>query len=1021
MKLKIHCFFFFLGILNAVSQIAVGIPDGYSEILPIEGNYEYSYSQQLVYQNEIDVAGNITSISFMYQSGATTNSNQWEVYLGHTNKGSFVSATDWVDASQLTKVFDGLVSFPAPGNYLQINFSVPFAYNNTEHLVIAVKEKKTGYNGAILFAKTANNPATPGRAISFSDDGVMPDPFNPPMAYELTNYINHMMLGGLTQTCPAPENLQTTNIQGTSAAVQWTEQGTASQWTVYYGLNGFDPANSLQTTTLTVTSPNAVLTGLQPATAYEFYVRADCSSSDFSQLKGPVMFTTPCDIATLPYVMDFEGATHCLSFQTGGQGNGWLKMTGNQSGFTGIYAGYLFSPRPADAWLFTQAVELEQGKMYRLSYKYGNNSIFSTEKMKVAIGIENEISAMHTVLADHPEIMMATPNFNEVTFQVPDTDIYYVGFHAYSNANQNRLMLDDILIEEVTYDYTYQNGSWSPQDPSGVATATDNIIVIDGAATISLPLYVNNLNVMAGATLRMENTLNLHGNILADGDLIFGSDSNGKGELAAVSSTSTITGDVVVEHYMQNRRSYRMVSSAVTTSTSIRDNWQEGANSRADNPHPGYGTHITGSTIDRQNGFDATQTGNPSMFAVDVGAQQFVPIANTDNTTLNAGDAYLLYVRGDRQLKHIDSTGHSETTLRTRGQLHIGDYSQTFPSTAANQFVMFGNPYQSAVDINNVFDDAVNVNKGYYYVYDVNVGDYGGYVTITLPAGTNTLGLSVNQYLQAGQAAQFSTLTNGSATINFSEAHKAPGNYTANNAGSGMMATQMLNIQLFTEKKYNEGGSVQDGTAILFNPNHTNAVTASDAPKAFNFGENIAVDNNGNYLSIEQRELPQAGEVFSLYTSGFAHHEYVLKIESEGLDDYVMVLEDMFAGTETLLTSGINTYNFEISDALSKAHDRFRIRVVSDLLNVDEYAFEGVRLYPNPLRQTKFYIHAPSIADREVDVHIADMAGREIYKKQVTVSDQTLAVEIPEHVSAGIYLVTLTSQGETQTLRLVKE
>lgn len=75
MKFKIFLFFFALGIVNTFSQVVIGDPNGFTDLLPIDGTYEYSYSQQLVYQNEIDVAGNITSISFMYQSGATTNSN----------------------------------------------------------------------------------------------------------------------------------------------------------------------------------------------------------------------------------------------------------------------------------------------------------------------------------------------------------------------------------------------------------------------------------------------------------------------------------------------------------------------------------------------------------------------------------------------------------------------------------------------------------------------------------------------------------------------------------------------------------------------------------------------------------------------------------------------------------------------------------------------------------------------------------------------------------------------------------
>src|SRR5690606_9216399 len=194
----------------------------------------------------------------------------------------------------------------------------------------------------------------------------------------------------------------------------------------------------------------------------------------------------------------------------------------------------------------------------------------------------------------------------------------------------------------------------------------------------------------------------------------------GNGELAEVSGTSTITGNVTVQRYMSNKRSYRMVSSAVTTTTSIHANWQEGATSNTHNPISGFGTHITGSTTDQLNGFDGIVTGNPSMFTVDVANQQFVEISNTDTNTLSAGEAYLLFVRGDRSIDLGSNTDSGSTTLRATGSLFTGTDTQIFGTsvTANNQLAMFGNPYQSAVDINSVFANSVNVNTNHYHVYD---------------------------------------------------------------------------------------------------------------------------------------------------------------------------------------------------------------------------------------------------------------------------------------------------------------
>src|SRR5690606_20123184 len=107
--------------------------------------------------------------------------------------------------------------------------------------------------------------------------------------------------------------------------------------------------------------------------------------------------------------------------------------------------------------------------------------------------------------------------------------------------------------------------------------------------------------IKSGAILNVEKVLTLAGNLTIDGDLIFVSTTIGNGELAALPSNSEITGNATVQRYMSNRRSYRMVTSAVDTDTSIHANWQEGATSNTHNPAPGFGTHITGSTIDQQN------------------------------------------------------------------------------------------------------------------------------------------------------------------------------------------------------------------------------------------------------------------------------------------------------------------------------------------------------------------------------------------------------------------------------------
>lgn len=511
---------------------------------------------------------------------------------------------------------------------------------------------------------------------------------------------------------------------------------------------------------------------------------------------------------------------------------------------------------------------------------------------------------------------------------------------------------------------------------------------------------------------------------------MFVSSATSNGELDVVLGTSVITGDATVERYMQDKRSYRMVSSAVTTTTSIHDNWQEGATSNTDNPVPGFGTHITGSTIDQENGFDGTATGNPSMFTVNHQAQQFEQVPNT-NGVLEAGKPYLLMVRGDRGIDLSDNLSYGETVLRAKGELHTGIQNQNFPALEGlpgeleDAFVMFGNPYQSTVSIIDVFTSSVNINGAYYYVYDPTIGTHGGYVTVNLPDGTNLLGSDANQFLQPGQGAQATLLIPlDASTVSFKEINKVPGNITNTNAtGNTLTANNMVTVRLYTTENFNNGGPVHDGVGIIFAEGSHNEVTNADARKPMNFYENLGIDNNGTYLSIEKRAMPQPEEVYQLYSTGYSQAEYTLKLTKDGLQETSLYLDDSFTETSTLLEDGETIYTFSIdaNNSLSKATDRFSIRTEARLTVNNNSLLTGIHLFPNPLNEGAFYIHAPKLNGEQVEVNITDMTGRRIYNNMLNCQDNRIAISVNNSLTTGIYLVTLKFAGEENTYRLVKQ
>lgn len=576
----------------------------------------------------------------------------------------------------------------------------------------------------------------------------------------------------------------------------------------------------------------------------------------------------------------------------------------------------------------------------------------------------------------------------------------------------------------LTVDYVYHDGSWLPSNPDGVSTIVDNITIVNGEVTLESIVNVYNLNINAGATLNIKGILNLYGSLDIKGNLIFRSGPGYTGELGHVEPLASITGEATVEQYFQNKRAYRMVSPTVTTTTSIHDNWQEGATSNTHNPFPNYGTHITGTTIDQTDGFDATQSGAASMFTVNVASQQFEPIANTDVKTLQAGRAYLMYIRGDRSVDLTDNTSSSATTLRAKGALRRGTALQMFNSTTAGQFVMIGNPYQSCVDMATLLAEAENLNPSFYYVFDPTINTHGGYVTVFLPSGTNLLGSSAGRYLQPGQGAQVQVVNDGISGVAFSEYHKAAGNLTSGSVGSKSLSDEnMITVQLYTADKFANGGSVQDGVGILFSEDHDNAIDLYDAKKLMNFGDNLARNHDGNYLSIEHRNLPQTGEILHLYTADYSGTDYVFKVIVDGLQKSTLYLVDSYTGNKTLLAAGENTYAFQVTqDESSKVSDRFSIEVEKSLLNNNEVtSLENLTIYPNPVSDDYIYLSTPQLSAHELNIRISDMVGRQIQSKSYTVSGNSLKVDFQENLPKGIYLMTVESAIGNQTFRFIKK
>jgi hypothetical protein len=502
------------------------------------------------------------------------------------------------------------------------------------------------------------------------------------------------------------------------------------------------------------------------------------------------------------------------------------------------------------------------------------------------------------------------------------------------------------------------------------------------------------------------------------GKLIFKSDAVKTAMLDEVPAASNIVGNVQVERYYQATRAFRFTSSPVTTTTSINDNWQEGVNnttleySTNQNPNPGYGTHITGSTSGAY-GFDITDTGNPSLFTFDNVAQSWNDIPNTNTLQLDAGAPYRLFIRGDRSMNiNIDGEASTVTRIRARGTLTIGNYTDNNLSTVAGEFNFIGNPYQASIDLNSVLASSSNLNPNNFYVWDPNLqSGIGAYVTVDLPAGTNTSGSQSNQYLQPFQGAFVRVLANGAASIDFQETHKSVGVNT-NVYGISNQNNSLIG-QIYKLTNGVAGTYPEDSFGIDFHSTYSNEVDQYDAIKPFNVRENIYIRKATDNLSLEKRDFPIENEEIEIDQLGYSGTNYFYKINVVGLLNYEVFLKDDYLNNLSLLVSGINDVPFMVDDSNpSSAIDRFSLVFQNQTLSsggIDNSGLTSISLFPNPVsgNDVTLNFNATQInsSNTTYTYKVTTLLGQRVMGDSLMVTNGKAQISGFINMATGVYII----------------
>lgn len=294
-KFLLSCLLFLSMTFSA--QITLGSGSTDVGVAPISTYYGYSYVQQIFTKQEINAsaAGNITGLKFYIDpSMSISNSSQWVVYLGLTNKTSFSSDSDWIPGAQLTQVFSGTVS--NNNGVIEVVFPTPFAYNNTSNLVIAAEENSAGYDNndydeAMYVYNGAQNST-----IYYKDDYTNPDPASPPATGNLVNYKSVVTFEGLASNpvpaCPiVTYPASNATFIPLTPTITWNNTAGATSYKVSIGTSpgGTSIANQVSVTTNSYT-PSAALA---PNTTHYVKIVAVGSGGESSGCTEQMFTTAP--------------------------------------------------------------------------------------------------------------------------------------------------------------------------------------------------------------------------------------------------------------------------------------------------------------------------------------------------------------------------------------------------------------------------------------------------------------------------------------------------------------------------------------------------------------------------------------------------------------------------------------------------------------------------------------------------------------------------------------------------------
>ena len=203
-------------------------------------------------------------------------------------------------------------------------------------------------------------------------------------------------------SCSLPSGLTLDAATNTTATVSWTAGGTETAWEYVVEAYGSDePSTGGESTT----SNPLTLSGLTANTPYDVYVRADCSSGDFSNWVK-ISFSTECDITNEALSHNFDTLDNnnlvvdasCWSVVNGGDANTWGLVQNSTT--LNIYWRLTWSSTAHDDYLYSPVITVLDGVTDGFNFKGWSSNTTYIESIDLLVVDPDNNSVLATLESD---------------------------------------------------------------------------------------------------------------------------------------------------------------------------------------------------------------------------------------------------------------------------------------------------------------------------------------------------------------------------------------------------------------------------------------------------------------------------------------------------------------------------------------------------------------------------------------------------------------------------------------------